>query len=193
VTRSDDMADEENWVGGFYELCLVLGQSDDSLVDRALPVLWGAAGVDGCWARTSDGTGLRQAQVSVAALHEHGHLRGTLALPSGVRVVCGSILFRYDNVDTLELYLPLGALARVDDRIGGFPFDEHSGAESLTWRAGLDRWLADIAIAVHAEVPCQRVVIGFEVDQESDVTADRRGAAFLIPMAGGLQYIPANA
>ena len=105
-------------------------------------------------------------ELGAAALCEHGHLRGSLALPSGARVVCGGFLSRYEDLDTLELYLPLGALARVDRRIGGYPFDEHSGVASLTWRAGLDRWLADVATAVHADVPFQRALIGFEIDVE---------------------------
>jgi hypothetical protein len=27
-----------------------------------------------------------------------------------------------------------------------YPFGDRSGAESLTWRTALDRWLADIAV-----------------------------------------------
>jgi hypothetical protein len=88
--------------------------------------------------------------------------------------------------------LPLGALARVDHRIGGFPFDERSGVESLTWRAPLDRWLADVAVAVHADVPVQRALIGFEVDEDTDIGADHRYAAVLLPCPGGLNYRPAT-
>ncbi|MFG3711665.1 hypothetical protein [Micromonospora sp. NPDC047730] len=95
-------------------------------------------------------------------------------------------------VDRLDLYLPLGALARVDRRIGGYPFDEHSGVESLSWRAPLDRWLADVAAVVH-DVPLQRALIGFEVDEDADIAADRRYAAVLLPSPEGLDYRPATA
>jgi len=61
-------------------------------------------------------------------------------LPSGDRVVCGGFSSRYEGIDELALYLPLGALDRVDPRIGGYPFDESSGVESFCWRAPLDRW-----------------------------------------------------
>jgi hypothetical protein len=86
-----------------------------------------------------------------------------------------------------------GALARVDRRIGGYPFDQRSGVESLTWRAPLDRWLADVAVAVHADVPFQRALIGFEIDEDADITADQRWAAVLLPDPEGMDYRPATA
>ncbi|MEV4710345.1 hypothetical protein [Micromonospora sp. NPDC049374] len=187
------MNGDENWTGGFYELCLVLGAADDDNVDRALRSLWRAVGVQGCHVRRADGTGFAAVELGVAALHAHGHLRGTLTLPSGARVVCGGFLSRYEGLDTLELYLPLGALARVDRRIGGYPFDESSGVESLTWRSTLDRWLADVAIAVYGEVPFHRALIGFEVDEDCGISGDQRYAAVLMPRADGLEYQPANA
>jgi hypothetical protein len=185
---ADDMSDEENWTGGFYELSLLLGAADDRRLDLAVRSLWRAAGVQQCRV----GAGMVEVEPSAAALHGHGHLRGWLTLPSGDRVVCGALVLRHDDIDNLELYLPLGALARVDHRIGGFPFDERSGVESLTWRAPLDRWLADVAVAVHADVPVQRALIGFEVDEDTDIGADHRYAAVLLPSPGGLNYRPAT-
>jgi hypothetical protein len=110
-------------------------------------------------------------------------------LPSGDRVVCGEFSGRYEGVDEVELYLPLGTLVRVDRRIGGFPFDERSGAASLSWRAPLDRWLADVAAAVYADVPFHRALIGFELDDD----ADPGYAATLLPAAEGLVFRPATA
>ncbi|WP_405098326.1 hypothetical protein [Micromonospora sp. NBC_01412] len=100
--------------------------------------LWCAAGVQECRVYGSDESGFIDVELGGAALHEHGHLRGTLTLPSGDRVVCGGFSSRYEGIDRLELYLPLDALAR-DRRINGYPFDEYSGVQSLTWRAPLDR------------------------------------------------------
>ncbi len=77
----------------------------------------------------------------------------------------------------------------MDRRIGGYPFDEHSWPESLTWRAPLDRWLADVAIAVHADTPFQRALIGFEIDEDTD----SRYAAVLLPNPEGMDYRPATA
>ncbi|WP_223874356.1 hypothetical protein [Salinispora mooreana] len=183
------MNDGENWTGGFYELYLILGPANDDNLDRAVRTLWRAAGVDGCRVAGVDVSGL----VDVAALLEHGHLRGTLTLPSGDRVVCGGYSSRYEDIDSLGLYLPLGALVRVDRGIGGYPFDEHSGVGSLSWRSPLDRWLADVAAVVHGGVPLQRALIGFEVDEDADITADRRYAAVLVPSPEGLDYRPATA
>lgn len=192
MASADDMNDDENWTGGFYELSLSLGAPDDDRLDRAVRSLWRAAGVHGCLVRQASRSGFVEVEPGAAGLHEHGHLRGTLSLPSGDQVVCGAFSSRYDNVDELELYLPLGALGRADRRIGGYPFDERSGAESLAWRAQLDRWLADVAAAVHADVPLQRALIGFEIDEEADITADRRYAAVLVPSSDGLHYRPAT-
>jgi hypothetical protein len=189
MPAADDMSDDENWTGGFYELSLVLGPAEDGRLDDAVRSLWRAAGVHECRV----GSGLLDVEPSAAALHEHGQLRGWLTLPSGDRVVCGALVFRYEGDDSLELYLPLGALARVDRRIGGYPFDERSGVESLTWRSPLDRWLADVAVAVHAEVPFQHALIGFEIDEDADITADQRYAATLLPAPEGMVYRPATA
>ena len=189
MATADDMSDDENWRGGFYELSLILGDADDARLDRAVRSVWTAAGVAPCRA----GADRADVEPGGAALTEHGHLRGTLTLPSGDRVVCGALGYRYDNVDTLEFYLPLGALARVDRRIGGYPFDERSGVESLVWRAPLDRWLADVAVAVHADVPFRRALIGFEIDENADIAADRRHVAAVVPGPDGPDYRPATA
>lgn len=189
MATADDMSDEANWTGGFYELSLLLGAADDARLDRAVRSLWRAAGVQECRV----GSGLLDVEPSAAALQEYGHLRGWLTLPSGDRVVCGALVFRYEGIDNLELYLPLGALARVDHRIGGYPFDERSGVESLAWRAPLDRWLADVAVAVHADAPFQHALMGFEINEDNDMTTDQRYAAVLLPHPEGMDYRPATA
>jgi hypothetical protein len=189
VATAYDLSDEENWTGGFYELSVLLGAADDRRLDRAVRSLWRAAGVQECRV----GSGLLDTEPSAAALHEHGHLRGWLTLPSGDRVVCGALVFRYNGIDNLELYLPLGALTRIDHRIGGYPFDERSGVESLTWRAPLDRWLADVAVAVYDDAPFQRALIGFEINEDIDVGADERYAAVLLAYPEGMDYRPATA
>jgi hypothetical protein len=193
VRTADDVDDEENWTGGFYELFLVLGRVDDDHLDRAVRSLWRAAGVRGCRARGDGRTDPVDVEPGASALLAHGHLRGTLTLPAGDRVVCGAYSSRYEDVDRLGFYLPLGALARVERRIGGYPFDERSGVESLAWRAPLDGWLADVATAVHAGAPFRRALIGFEVDEDADLAADRRYAATLVPSSGGLDYRVATA
>ncbi|RZT79275.1 hypothetical protein EV382_2473 [Micromonospora violae] len=189
MTATDDLSDAENWTGGFYELILILGAADDARLDRAVGALWRAAGVRGCRV----GADLVEVTPGADAFPVGGHLRGALTLPGGERVVCGSYRTRYEGIDSLSLYLPLGALARVDDRIGGYPFDQRSGVESLAWRAPLDRWLADIAVAVHDDVPFARAVIGFEADEDADTTAGTSYLARLTPGDNGMVFHPATA
>jgi hypothetical protein len=183
MATADDMSDEENWTGGFYELSLLAGSTGPCDRCGALQASRGAG----------PGSGLLDVEPSAVALHEHGHLRGCLTLPSGDRVLCGALVFRYEGVDNLELYLPLGGLARIDHRIGGYPFDERSRVESLTWRAPLDRWLADVAVAVYADAPFQRALIGFEINEDTDISANQRYAAVLLPYPEGMDYRPATA
>jgi hypothetical protein len=174
------MHDDENWTGGFYELALDLGAANNDRLDRAVRSMWHAAGISGCSIRTGDNVELG-VEPGATALLTHGHLRGTLRLPSGVRIVCGSLVYRTEDNDLLELYLPLGALARTDRRIGGYPFDQHSGMESLAWRSPLDRWLADVAEAIYTQVPFRKALIGFEIDDEADVAGNERFAAVARP------------
>ncbi|MDG4809520.1 hypothetical protein O7634_22460 [Micromonospora sp. WMMD1120] len=182
------MSDAENWCGGFYELLLELGATDDLRLDRAVRSLWRAAGVRECRV----GPDLVEVAPGADALAVDGHLRGTVTLPSGDRVVCGGYAHRYDSTDSVELYLPLGALERIDRRIGGYPFNDRGGVESLAWRAPLDRWLADVAIRVYDEVPFERALIGFEVDEDVESGDDPGRAARLLPTTDGWDYRPAT-
>jgi hypothetical protein len=45
---------------------------------------------------------------------------------------------------------------------------------------------------VHFDVPLQRALIGFEIDEDHDVSADGRLAAVLVPGTDGLEYLPAT-
>lgn len=181
MAAAEDLRDAENWTGGFYELILILGAADGDRLDRAVGALWRAAGVRECRA----GAELVDVVPGADAFAVDGHLRGTLTLPSGARVVCGSYTTSYEGIE-------LGGLVRVDERIGGYPFDQRSGVESLAWRAPLDRWLADIAVAVYADVPFTRALIGFEVDEDADSTAGTAYTARLTPGTDGMDYQPAT-
>lgn len=193
--------DDENWTGGFYELALELGDTSDERLQLALSALWRVAAVEGCYG-SRDREPREQAEVprTVESLVELGHLRGTVRLPGGRRVVCGCVAVREeDGPDWLDFYLPLGALARLDRRIGGFPFDRRSGADSLRWRQELDEWLAAVGTGVFGEVPFRLGLIGFEIsgetyaDQLDGRAPVERTEGFLLPGdGGGLRYEPAN-
>ncbi|WP_211593339.1 hypothetical protein [Microbispora sp. H10836] len=192
--------DSENWSGGYYELAIEIGDTSDERLQLALSALWRAAAIDGCFGRR-DREPKEQDEVpcTVSSLAEFFHLRGTVTLPTGRRVVCGCVAIREeDGPDWLDFYLPLGALERVDERIGGFPFDEDSGEASLSWRRGLDDWLAAIGTSVFDEVQFQLGLIGFETSGSVDsgqlggTAPEERWMGYLIPTDGGLRFDPAN-
>ncbi|WP_326557831.1 hypothetical protein [Micromonospora sp. NBC_01796] len=168
--------DEENWSGGFYELSIELGDLDHQGLQRALTALWRAASIDGCYGSRDHEPG-EQAEVpcTVSSLATFGHLRGTVHLPNGHRVVCGCVILGGDeDPEWLDFYLPLGALARVDPRIGGFPFDSRSGEDSLVWRRPLDDWLAAVGTTIFREVPFRLGLIGFETERRHLLRTARR-------------------
>jgi hypothetical protein len=192
--------DPENWTGGWYELGLDLGQRSDERLDHALRVLWREAGIVGCVGlRDPDPTEQAEIAPSVASLNHFGRLYGHAQLPSGASVVAVCLAFPLScGSDWLTLGLPLGALARVDRRIGGFPFGADGGSASLAWRIHLDNWLAHVGMEIFKQVPFQLGLIGFDVTAETDiddlqgVVPSQRPAGLLLPHAGGVGYWPAN-
>jgi hypothetical protein len=161
MARPDDLDFEENWNRGFYELAFQMGPRDDARLAAGLARLWQAAGAEGPYRREYQPISYEPVDLSLEALETYGHLLGTVRLPNGTRVVCGALATRFDDGDDwLELYLPMGALAETDQRIGAFPFEWPRGSSSLEWRLPLDQWLADIAAQVYLQVPFELGLIG---------------------------------
>jgi hypothetical protein len=192
--------DDENWNGGFYELAIEIGDTSDKRLQFGLSALWRTARIEGCYGRRDlepdeqDGVAC-----TVASLTELGHLQGTVQLPGGRRIVCGCVAVREDDgPDWLDFYLPMGALARVDRRIGGFPFGEDGGPGSLAWRRPIDDWLATIGADIFREVDFQLGLIGFELSgttyarQLNGRAPAERWEGYLLPTDGHLRYQPAN-
>ncbi|MFD4668905.1 hypothetical protein ACFWNN_04170 [Lentzea sp. NPDC058450] len=190
--------DRENWTGGFYELSLEIGDHDDARLERALTALWQAAGITGPYAdQRREPADQQEVPATPASLHEFGHLYG-VAEPLGTAVVCGCYVSRFDDAeDWLNLYLPLGALANTDRRIGAFPFGPEGGPQSLAWRTRLDGWLATVAARVFDEVGFRVGLIGFELDyvtaaELAGEVPDQRWNGYLLPADGRLRHFPAN-
>lgn len=179
----------DNWDGGFYELALELGDTDDDRLEHAVGALWSSARVHGRYA--PDPMGMVPAP--------SGHLRGLVDLPNGVRMVCGAIAIREDEgADWLDFYLPVGALAGTHPRVRGFPFGEDGGPASLEWRRPIDDWLVRVATDVYAEVDFRLGLIGFEVsgdvyakDLDGDLILPGH-IGYVIPRGRGLSYRPAT-
>ncbi|WP_017594492.1 hypothetical protein [Nocardiopsis potens] len=192
---------ETAWTGGFYQLYVEPeGPVGEGRLQRLLTALWASAPVDGCFAEPYGADrALREAPCTVRELRKARRLVGTVLLPGGRRVPCGCALAGgEDGPPLLDLYFPLSALHRADPRVGGFPFDSRSGAESLEWRAPLDAWLAGVARGALGEAGPGLAMIGFEL--EGAPSEELRGgappadrpAAFLVPGSGGPEYVPAT-
>lgn len=198
-----DLDHDDNWNGGFYELALQLGPRDDARLAAALAGVWAAARVHGCYARRLEG-GRRHEPVpcDLDSLETRGHLKGVVRLEIGLEVVCGVVAVREEQDemnDWLDFYLPLGALADADPRVGAYPFEEPESDGSFAWRAPLDTWLAEIGRRVFGVVPFRLGIIGFEVSGVTSATdlggqapVDRPQTGYLIPQADGLGFFPAT-
>lgn len=188
---ADDLADAENWRGGFYELAILLGPENDERVEAATRVVWSTPGVESADAtpRAGDDSGHH-----AATLRER-HERGTATLPSGVRVVCGLLLIREEDsgLDWLDFYLPLGSLGRADGRVGAFPVGGPADG-SLAWRREIDAWLAAIGARIHRAAPFEYALIGFEASGEGlpNESARDRWVGVLRPDGQGVIYLPST-
>ncbi|MFJ4109527.1 hypothetical protein [Oerskovia enterophila] len=213
---------ERHWRGGFYELVLLMDGGDEERLGEGVKALAAAAGLSGATIVTAAGpvapdlTTHEGQRLAAVALAQGRQLRGRVLLPDARESACGVLLLR-DAEDAVEapgaeqvgavaraghslvLFLPLAGLASAGVDVGGFPFGDESGGESLAWRRPLDEWLARIGRVVHASVPFRRAVIGFDVagDDELPVVTGRsapapRDRAFLVPEPDGLVYVAAD-
>ena len=205
VLDPTDFLDDENWRGGYYELAIDLGERTDSESDArivaALKSMWSDPTLEGCYL---DRWHSRSEQPRVPAVpidvQEPVPLYGVATLPDGPRVVCVSHVIREIGADVtphdwLDLCLPTGALGRVDDRIGGYPFGED---QSLEWRAPIDAWFFRIAANVFEAAGLRVALMGFEVsgnpaadDLKASSSGERR-IAFALPTPEGLKFLPAT-
>jgi hypothetical protein len=202
VVLPSDLNDDVNWAGGFYELALELGPTDDARLEQALLAVWREACVAGCFAPEyrPGGSGMprrlighQAVELSLASLVRTEELHGLVRLPSGVDVVCAGAVVREDETDWLSLSLPLGALARSDHRLGTYPFGPDGGRASLVWRRPIDDWLASVAIGIYEEAQFRLGLIGCEASGalRAEQLAEAPGPPYLgymLPTAGGLRY-----
>ena len=202
-----DFVDAENWQGGFYELAIELGPYSDARLQIALARVWADARLEGCYGERNRQPGDQpRVEPTVAALDTSGHLRGLATLPNGARAVCGTVAARGldDRHDWLDVYLPLGSLARADERVGAYPFgaamtigDETPSRDSLMWRQPLDAWLAEIAASIFQVVPFRLGLIGFETSgattaDELTRLPEERYITYLLPEGNDLVVCPAT-
>ena len=169
---SPDPADwlvQDNHYGGFYELALDLGPADDRRLAAALEALWSAAGLGDAVKRAKGPTEFAAATPSVSQLLS-GELISAAEIPGLGRTLCKVFVIREEDFeagkvrygnDWLDLCLPLGALSRLDDRVGGYPFGDTS--ESASWRSPIEEWFEGIVRSISQSVAFAHGISGFEV------------------------------
>jgi hypothetical protein len=200
VADPTDFTDDENWSGGHYELAIQLGRRDsesaDTFVVQALEEIWGESALVGCY---RDRWTSRDEQPRVDAkpldISEPGRLYGLASVPGIGTTVCQTTVVREteaDGLDWVDLGLPLGALGRVDDRVGPYPFGNTSVSGS--WRGPVDDWLAGVAQRLYAAVPFLVALIGFAVSgEERDFSGEApvdRPFSYVVPTGRGAEYFP---
>jgi hypothetical protein len=100
-----------------------------------------------------------------------------------------------DPEDWLTFGLPLGALGRLDPRVGGYPFGDLD--HSLEWRGPLDPWLLHVAQRVFDAVGFRFAYTGFEVagnpefEPGEEPPVERSGAT-AVARDGRLEIYPAT-
>ncbi|MFG2901940.1 hypothetical protein ACGFZH_33265 [Streptomyces zaomyceticus] len=193
MTSPSGFRDRTNWSGGYYELAIEVGSSDDARIQACLSALWSAADIRGCFGRR-DREPEEQDPVpcTVGSLTEFGDLLGQVRLPTGGLVVCGCVAIRGgdDSSDWLDFYVPVGALERAGlAHWDGRPFFRSDV---------MDEWLAAIGAEVFRSASFGLGVIGFEVSGCTDASAlagklpQTRDIGYLLPRGDVLRYGAAN-
>jgi hypothetical protein len=193
--RASFLDEAENWRGGFYELSITLGPRDDARLEAALWALWRSAELTGPFAAEPGGQHER-VELGLRSLEANGHLRGVAEPPSVGRIVAGALAIRFDRgEDVLVLYIPMGALARTDARIGGFPFGPVDSDTS--WTRDLDGWLAMVGQRAFRQMPYLHASVGIEgfhdwEDSWATTAPTHRSVGLLIPSGDVVAYLPAT-
>ena len=200
---ADRIDDDDNWIGGYYELALELGERDDARLEEAIGSLRNLAAIDGCWVLVGlKPSRYEPASPSLTSLLRFGQLRGALELPTSQRVVCGMVAVREEKEppfyapDWISLCIPLGALVKIEPSVGGYPFGSLDG--SLQWRRPIDDWLAEIGSQLFATTSFRLGLIGMEPygeawsDRLDDGIPTERSIGYLWPTHGELKYFPAT-
>jgi len=161
--------DPDSWCGGFYELALEFSNQSTSRRQSVLTSLWSGQEVEGCYLeRYVPPSDQPRVSPTLTVLLESRHLLGIARLPSGDRVPCGTCAISDGESDWLVFYIPLGAIAKSDPRVGGFPFGDTNACRS--WREPIDNWLLSRAEQAFEVSRFELALIGFETSA-ADVTA----------------------
>lgn len=180
VSDPADWSDPENHIGGFYELEINLGPASEDRMSLAVEPLWAAAAL-GRSVRSDGVGGWVDAEPSLNVLLD-GSLSGAVEIPGLGRTLWRVLAFRESLFDdegeligygeeALILGLPLGALGRLDPRVGPYPFGDVSDSDS--WRAPIEAWFRGIIETLVRSIDFEHALSGFEVFGDSVAECER--------------------
>jgi hypothetical protein len=198
-----DLAGEENWRGGFYELSIELGRRGDARLDAPIRACWADPALEGCWASKVVDRSQPRVEPSIESQEGHTELVGIASIPGFGSTLCCSYAFHFESgEDWLEFCLPLGAMEAVDPRAlslwewsldaAAIAIPRKRRSAPYLWRKPIDDFLVDIAARVARAAAFELAVIGFEVptpELERKVLGDpiqpRCDITLLVPDAEG--------
>jgi hypothetical protein len=181
--------DTNAWVGGGYEVAILLGSRNDDRLRKTLEVLWSSTELDGCYEH-ADREPSEQTKLQVDALPFESNLHGVATLPDRVPIACRSVVVRYDGgEDCVYFGASMGSLQRILP-VGAFPF----GSGDWSWRSTVDAWLCAHAARVFEAVPFRLAMVGFDGGDNVEITTsgipEERQDGFLVPTNGRLEWFP---
>jgi hypothetical protein len=187
----------EAWRGGSYDLCLLLRDAEESMLERAVIRAWAHAELDGCYSDPSREPEDQPRLTAAAAHREFDMLRGRARMPNGSWVACFTYVVRDDWGAWLYVGLPLGSLGGAYP-IGGYPFASQI-EDDTAWEAEVSTWLADLARWVHGAAALEIGLVGCVVSPWEQVEAVRaagipeaRWVGFVVPSAMAVDWHPPN-
>jgi hypothetical protein len=192
------LADADLWHGGFLEAAIVLGPREDHDADErlisALNAVWSSDFTFGPHADRfsfrADSEPITTIGAGTIDLQSPGHLYGWIKLPLGSWSVGGTCVIREEygdpNLDWLDVYLPLGALAELDGRVGAYPFGDTDACQS--WLEPLSARLGELACTVLDAVSGVAAFIGFEVSG----TPEADGWDGTVPSERSIGYVASD-
>ncbi|MBZ9713115.1 hypothetical protein [Deinococcus multiflagellatus] len=192
----------ETWRGGFLELALELGPTDDAQLQKAFEVIWIHPNVQGVYVdrNTEPENQLLFAPSQVTPRSQGTY--GVISLPSGVILPFTVLVVRGDGEDWLDIDIPMGAVQHAvgDDELAFYSNGNVSDASPVACVRELEDFLAELASVVFTHVKYRLGLIGWEVSGTQDAQEIReqgiptvRHVGYVLPEESTLRYYPRTA
>jgi hypothetical protein len=186
----------EAWLGGWYELAIEVGPTDDRRLEEALTALWSFPDIEGCYLDLSRDPSEQPRVEAGGSLALETRLCGVARIGAKDPIACSTAVVRGDGSVWLYFGLPMGSLGHVFP-VGAFPFEDGG---DLSWRASVDDWLCRLAEHVFKAVGFRLGLVGWTDGIEERTAAEllrdgipqKRWCGYLIPEHESLRWYPPN-